>query len=66
MAAEHLMILEMVDEGRITPDEALTLLSALGDASESDPISVEWFTALEGDEPDRLMSAPFIGRERVV
>jgi hypothetical protein len=58
MTKERMMILEMVDEGKITPDEALALLTALGNASDPEPIRVEWLAAYGGDDPDFPMPVP--------
>jgi DUF4097 and DUF4098 domain-containing protein YvlB len=41
MTNERMMILEMVNEGKITPEEALTLLNALGGA-DSEAARAEW------------------------
>jgi hypothetical protein len=66
MTEERMMILEMVDEKRITPDEALILLNALGEASESEPICIECFADYAGDDPDFPVSVPLIERDRVI
>jgi hypothetical protein len=66
MTKERMMILEMVDEGKITPDEALALLNALGNASDPDPVRVEWLAAYAGDDPDFPMPVSLIERDWVI
>ena len=68
MKQERMLILEMVDEGRITPEEALILLHALGGTHESEPIRIEWLAANADDEPHfavPVSPVPLIARERV-
>ena len=66
MMHERMMILEMVDEKRITPDEALILLNALGDTSEAGGHCIECLTEDGGSELDFPMSGPMIERERIL